>query len=558
MQAVAVFALIFWGLSGALFTASAGADATLTETHPALLNAVEEIGGEEKLVGLAGLSYRTRGFVNADDQGYRPERFLEKATEFDDQVSYDIAGDRLRTDSRHLLHFEGLEGMTVTYREVVHAHAGSRSDGSLPFDPGTAQHYPLDPRYLGAMQRQLRLLNPHVFLVQALAAPGAVTALDPAVIERQAHDRLLVKDAVQDVILYVHSDTGKIIQLETLENGNFRRDVPVRVEYADWTDVGGLSFPLSVTVFYDGMVIREARRSAVEANPTFAAGLFELPAIDTSGFTPEAIAEGARQRQFPITFRRMGISLVYLRSAPVAATEIAPGVHYLGGGTAGSLVVEQGDHLVLLEAPVSEERSLAISDWIASRFAGDKPVKYLVPTHHHQDHAAGVRTIMALGGVALVVADSVTDFWSNRILSASSVVEPDLLSAHPLTAPAEIIGVADGSPVTVGDERPVSVYRVASAHAEDMTLAVAAAGRQRIVFQGDLYNLARGNLVTEGPRDFINKLQELGLIDPDSCQAASGTTLTVTAVHAGKASESIDETIRFLLNRGDDIPCQMP
>lgn len=557
MRAQAVVTLIFLALLGALFGAYADADAT-PGPPPALLNAVEEIGGGERLAGLAGLRYRTRGFVNADDEGYRPERFLEKATEFDDLVSYDIAGDRLRADSRHRLHFEALDGMTVTYREVIHARAGSRSDGSLPFDPGTAAHYPLDPGYLGAMRRQLSLLNPHVFLVRALAEPGAVTALDPAVVEGQAHDRLLVKDAVQDVILYVNTDTGKITRLETLENGNFRRDVPVRVEYADWTEVDEVSFPLSVSMFYDGMLIRDARRSAVEVNPAFAAGLFELPDIDTSGFTPEAIAEGARQRQLPITFRRMGISLVFLRSAPVAATEIARGVYYLGGGTAGSLVVEQGDHLVLLEAPVSEERSLSIMDWVASRFAGDKPVKYLVPTHHHQDHAAGVRTIMAQGGVSLVVADSVVDFWANRVLSASSVVEPDLLSAHPLAAPAGTIGVAHGAPVTVGDERPVSVYRVASAHAEDMTLAVVASGRERIVFQGDLYNLARGNLVTEGPRDFINKLRELGLIDPDTCRAAAGTTLTVATVHAAKASESIDETIRFLLNRGEDIPCQKP
>ena len=143
MWAQAVVTLIFLALSGALFGACASADAT-PGPNPALLKAFEEIGGEERLAGLAGLRYRTRGFVNADDQGYRPERFLEKTTEFDDLISYDIAGDRLHADSRHRLHFEALDGMTVTYQEVIHAHAGSRSDGSLPFDPGTAQHYPVD------------------------------------------------------------------------------------------------------------------------------------------------------------------------------------------------------------------------------------------------------------------------------------------------------------------------------------------------------------------------------------------------------------------------------
>ena len=164
---------------------------------------------------------------------------------------------------------------------------------------------------------------------------------------------------------------------------------------------------------------------------------------------------------------------------------------------------------------------------------------------------------MAHGGVSLVVASSVTDFWVNRILSAPSTVEPDLLASHPLEAKPGIIGIAKGAPVTIGDIRPVTVHRVASAHAEDMVMAVITVGTDTIqCFQGDLYNLGTGTLVVNGPADFIGKLQELDLIDDTTCQVASGTTLTVAAVHAMAPSEPVESTIRFLLGKGADIPCQ--
>ena len=521
-----------------------------------LKNVIETIGGEEKLKSLEGVRYRTSGYVNADDEGYSPQQFLQKVTEFEDTISHDTGNNFFRIDSRLRLHFEGLEGSILTYKEVLHPDAGSRSDGSLPFDPGTAEHYPVYPAYLGAMHRQMKLLNPHLFLLQGLTTQGSVISSDPEVIDGQSHEGLLIKDNIQDVILYVNPGTWEIKQLETLEYSKFRRDVPVRVEYGNWNRINGVSFPLSVSMYYDNDLIREASRSDLEVNPVFDAGFFDLAEIDTSAFDREAIAEGARQRQLPVTFRSMGIDLFFLQSYPVQSTEVMKGVYYLGGGGFGSLVVEQSNHLILLEAPVGEERTLSILEWVKSRFKGKKPIKYLVPTHHHQDHAAGVRTVMAHGGVSLVVASSVTDFWVNRILSAPSTVKPDLLALHPPETQPGIIGITKGSPVTIGDVRPVTVHRVASAHAEDMVMAVITVGTDTTVFQGDLYNLGTGTLVVNGPADFIGKLQELDLIDDTTCQVAGGATLTVTAVHAMVPSEPVKSTIRFLLGKGADIPCQ--
>ena len=58
------------------------------------------------------------------------------------------------------------------------------------------------------------------------------------------------------------------------------------------------------------------------------------------------------------------------------------GVFYLTGGTHHSVLVEQDDHLVIVEAPQNEARSLAVIAK-AKETAPGKPIRYLVNTHTH-------------------------------------------------------------------------------------------------------------------------------------------------------------------------------
>lgn len=521
-------------------------------------NALDGIGGRDRLNGLAGFRFETSGIFNADDEGYEPDVPYLNANEFVETVSNDLLNARFHTSTRLILHFEALDGVTLNYQEVIHTNAGSRSNGSTTFDDGSADYYAVDSSYLGAIQRQNMLVNPHLFLLQGLANPEGISTNGTAIIDGQAYDLLVIEDSIQDVTLYVNSDSGEIKRLATMEVGNFRRDVPVRIEYSNWTETDDLSFPLSVSLYFDGFLVREATRSNLVVNPSFDATLFDLPDIETGSFSADAIAAGAMNRQLTITFRQIGIPPGFIfRRAPVEESELATGVYRLGGGATSSLVIEQSDHVVLLEAPLHEERALSIIDWINGKFI-DKPIKYVVPTHHHQDHAAGVRTIMAEGGVTLVVASAALDFWKDTILSASSTIEPDALELNPIFGDPEIIGIAAGTNVTLGDDHPVIIHRIANGHAEDMVIASITTGTDRIVFEGDLYNLGTDTLVAGGPGDFITRLQELGFIDSITCQVANGTTLTITATHGAAISEPVATTIPFLLGQGQDIPCQIP
>ncbi len=519
-------------------------------------NALDRMGGEEKLNGLVGLSVETSGTVYADDEGFRPNEFII-LNEFVETISNDISNNQFHISAKLNLLYEAAVGKVLNYHEIIHANAGVRSDGSTIFDDGSAKYYPVSAGYLGAIQRQNRLLNPHFFLLQGLSTPDDISTHGKENLDGQIYDILVIKDSIQDIKLYVHSVTGEIKKLETMEVGNFRRDVPIRVEYSDWRKIDGLSFPYSVSIYFDGFLTRKATRKNIVLNQTFKDNLFYLPKTVTRSFSESEISTGAKNRQTPLTFRGVSISPGWAFTImPIQASKLSDGVHYLGGGATSSIAIEQSDYVILIEAPLSDERALLIIDWVKNTF-NNKPIKYLVPTHHHQDHSAGVRTIMAGGDVTLVVADSTVDFFKNNILSASSIIEPDALELNPLAEEPSITAVDRNANITLGDANKVIIHRIKSRHADDMIIASITSGTDTIIFTADMYNVAFMTLAAEGPRNFITKLQELGFIDSTTCQATRGTTVTITTGHSGGVSEPIATTISSLIAQGRDIPCQI-
>src|SRR6185295_9133498 len=80
----------------------------------------------------------------------------------------------------------------------------------------------------------------------------------------------------------------------------------------------------------------------------------------------------------------------------VESQKLADGVWLVAGGTHNSLAVEFRDYVTVVEAPLNEERSLAVIAEVNKLVPG-KPIRYLVNTHHHWDHSGGLRTYVAQG-----------------------------------------------------------------------------------------------------------------------------------------------------------------
>ena len=86
------------------------------------------------------------------------------------------------------------------------------------------------------------------------------------------------------------------------------------------------------------------------------------------------------------------------------------------------------DYLIVFDAPVSDWQSNWVLNAAKAKYPG-KPVKYLVLTHHHMDHAGGLRAYAAQGAT-LVVGKGTADHY-RRVLAAPFTRNPDLTPARP-------------------------------------------------------------------------------------------------------------------------------
>ena len=81
------------------------------------------------------------------------------------------------------------------------------------------------------------------------------------------------------------------------------------------------------------------------------------------------------------------------------AQKLADGVYRITGGYV-ALAVEFKDHIVVIEGGQSEARGKAVIAE-AKRAIPNKPIRYLVNTHPHFDHASGLAPFAADGATII-------------------------------------------------------------------------------------------------------------------------------------------------------------
>jgi hypothetical protein len=210
-----------------------------------------------------------------------------------------------------------------------------------------------------ADERQLQIwMTPHGFIKGALSA--ADTHTDPAV------------GGVSFTALGKYKLTGSfndnhfLTRVETAIGDPVLGDMPVTVAYSGYKEFRDIVFPTKMLQRKGGFPIWELTISSVRANSPA-----DLP-------VPESVRNAVRPQTV------------------VQTSRLADGVWFLTGGTHHSLAVEFRDFVAVVEAPLNGERSLAVLAEL-EKMSPNKLVKYVVNTHHHFDHAGGLRTYVARG-----------------------------------------------------------------------------------------------------------------------------------------------------------------
>ena len=167
----------------------------------------------------------------------------------------------------------------------------------------------------------------------------------------------------------------------------------------------------------------------------------------------------------------------------VESQEIAKGVWYLSGTPdINSMAVEFKDYVVVIESSVTEERALAnIAE--VKRLVPGKPIRFHINSHHHSDHAAGLRAFVA-EGATIITHEMNKPFYENVVLRSAHEFEPDTLSRNP--KPAKFIWVKEKYVLTDG-QRSLEIYWVHDA-GHTANLLMSYMPKEKLLFVTDVFN----------------------------------------------------------------------
>ena len=462
-----------------LLAACGSEPATGPEAAQVLLDEVaESMGGWDTLSAIERQELITQGNDFSPLQATEPGAVLQ-TTGFGQTTLIDYSGPSIRIE------FDGERTPPATgaivFTEVI--------DGDVGALLGEVDGEPTATRMQGSrVAARLRDYNrtPRQLPFTARNAPDLTRAPD-RVVEGQNYEVLLYTDGANPVEILVDPFSNLPARVIYTETEPLLGDYQNEVSYLDWRDTQvpteaeeplTARMPFGQRMTMNGQTLREEAFRNVINNGTFPEDSFAIPQEVRD--TPEP---GQRiVGQWTLRRAHLGVAgQAWGDPEPnVIADEIAPGVLHFRGGSHHTMAVEMEDHVIVVEAPLLEERSEAVIALIEESFPG-KPIRYFVTTHFHFDHSGGIRTYAAKGATA-VVHESIVPFIT-AALQSPSTVRPDMLAQAGLIPVVE--GVTESMDLSDG-ARTVQVWHVPNEHATGMLMAYLP--NERIAFVSDLYS----------------------------------------------------------------------
>jgi glyoxylase-like metal-dependent hydrolase (beta-lactamase superfamily II) len=316
--------------------------------------------------------------------------------------------------------------------------------GKFAWSEGGAQPAP-NPNAVGDRLRQL-WTTPHGVIKAAMANGGTLSGntitfkLDGREIKATVNNQNLVE---------------KVSFLGTNEvTGDFTDEFT----YSDYADFNGIKFPAHIVETQADFPVLDVKINEVKPNVTLNLNV------------PENVAQATAPPAKPA----------------VNMQKLADGVWYLTAGGISSWAVEFKDYVVAVEGPNGESRSLAVNEEIQKAIP-KKPIKYVVNTHAHYDHAGGLRTYVAQG-ITVITHERNKPFFET-VWARPRTVAPDMLSQNPKTAVFET--VQERKVITDGT-RTMELYHLRNSGHNVATLIVYMP-KEGLLYYGDGYNPPPGD-----------------------------------------------------------------
>ena len=304
----------------------------------------------------------------------------------------------------------------------------------------------VNPSPIALIDRQLQLwTTPHGVVKAAMANKATVQG---RVISFVVPGKFRVKATVDGQNL--------VEKIDAVAPNAVLGDVAVAVRYSDYKDFAGVKFPTKIRQTIGSYPALDLTVSDVQPNV----------AVDIS--VPDPI------RQTPAPYNRVTTQMA------------ADGVWYITGGTHHSVLIEMKDHVILVESPLNDDRAVAVLGEVKS-LVPSKPIKYVIATHHHFDHAGGLRAIAAEG--IPVITHDVNKPFLEKALAAPATVLPDRLAKSGKKGTVE--GMRDKRVLTDG-ARTVEILNIPGNN-HHAGIVMVYLPKEKLLVEADVYNPPAAN-----------------------------------------------------------------
>jgi len=252
------------------------------------------------------------------------------------------------------------------------------------------------------------------------------------------------------------NEQNLVEKVETWIDNPVLGDMLFDAVYSDYKDFGGVKFPMKIVQRQGGFPILDLTVADVKPNLTVT-----IQAPQGRGGAPAATPPAAGQAATP-------------------TEKLADGVYLILGGYA-SVAIDFKDYIVVIEGPQSDDRAAQIIT-AAKRLIPNKPIRYVVNTHHHFDHSGGLRAFVAEG--ATVVTHEINKPYYEKTFAMPHTLSPDRLAMAPRKATFET--VTEKKVLTDGNHVVEIHHLQGSGHNDG--LLVAYLPKEKILIEADAFN----------------------------------------------------------------------
>jgi glyoxylase-like metal-dependent hydrolase (beta-lactamase superfamily II) len=357
------------------------------------------------------------------------------------------------------------------------------------------------PQLAAAEERQLQIwMTPHGFLRAALAASDATVGAAMRngnkvnFVSFTALNKFKITGAIDG--------EGMVTKVATKFPNPVLGDMDYEFAYSEYKDFGGVKFPTRIAQSEGGFLVNDLTITSVQPNAPV-----DLPV--------------------PANVQSATLPVVH-----VETSKIGDGVWFVGGGSHHSVVVEFNNFITVIEGPLSEERSLAVIAE-AKKLAPNKPIRYVVSTHHHFDHSGGLRTYVAEGSTIVTHASN-KPYWEKTFMAPATIVPDAQSTAHKKPSTQ---AVTDKYVITDG-KQSIEVYNTTGdGHTDE--LLVAYIPSVKALVEADSFSPGPPNAPAPSP------VPANALVLYDNIQRLKLDVSTVVGIH-GRGPVSIDEFKKFV------------